>query len=117
MQPPIPVEDFNTNNMNPAIMVEGDVMLKEYQFIVEENKEKLLKIGRAVHDLSELGHDEVRTNDELKRIICYIIQTSPESLSTGVYYLQVGRNIDLAFLVLCSHAMDMMFWDTDYLTD
>ena len=62
MQPPIAAEKFNTNNLAPAITVEGDVMLKEYQFIVEESKEKLLKIGRAVHDLSELGHEEVRTN-------------------------------------------------------
>ena len=62
LQPPIAVEEFNTNNLAPAITVEGDVMLKEYQFIVEESKEKLLKIGRAVRDLSELGHEEVRTN-------------------------------------------------------
>jgi len=99
--PPISVDEFNINNMKPDIIVEGDVMLKEYQFIVEEREGKLLKIGRAVHDLSELNSEE---ND-------------PESLSTGVYYLQVGRNIDLAFLVLCAHAMDMMFWDTDYLSD
>ena len=70
LQPPITVEDFNTNNMEPAIMVEGDVMLKEYQFIVEESKEKLLKIGRAVHDLSELGQDEVGISDELDINIC-----------------------------------------------
>ena len=56
-----------------------------------------------MHDLSELSSEEGRP--------------STESLSTGVYYLQVGRNIDLAFLVLCCHAMDMMFWDQDYLSD
>ena len=72
MQPPIAVEEFNTNNLAPAITVEGDAMLKEYQFIVEESKEKLLKIGRAVHDLSELGHEEVRTNyREVKNISQY----------------------------------------------
>ena len=41
------MEEFNINSLAPAIMVEGDVMLKEYQFIVEESKEKLLKIGRV----------------------------------------------------------------------
>merc|ERR1712106_666523 len=85
--PPISVDEFNINNMKPDIIVEGEV--------------KLLKIGRAVHDLSELNSEE----------------NNPESLSTGVYYLQVGRNIDLAFLVLCAHAMGMMFWDTAYLSD
>ena len=42
-QPPISVDEFNINNQKPAIIVEGDVMLKEYQFIVD----KLLKIGRV----------------------------------------------------------------------
>ena len=41
------MEEFNTNSLAPAITVEGDVMLKEYQFIVESSKEKLLKIGRV----------------------------------------------------------------------
>ena len=29
-------------------------------------------------------------------------------------FSQVGRNIDIAFLVLCAHAMDQMFYDKDY---
>ena len=41
------MDEFNINNQKPAIIVEGDVMLKEYQFIVEESKDKLLKIGRV----------------------------------------------------------------------
>ena len=47
MQPPIPVDEFNINTKDPAVIVEGDVMLKEYNFIVEEGNEKLLKIGRV----------------------------------------------------------------------
>ena len=31
-----------------------------------------------------------------------------------LFPLQVGRNIDIAFLVLCAHAMDQMFYDKDY---
>ena len=27
---------------------------------------------------------------------------------------KVGQNIDIAFLVLCAHAMDQMFYDKDY---
>ena len=41
------MDEFNINNMKPDIIVEGDVMLKEYQFIVEEREGKLLKIGRV----------------------------------------------------------------------
>ena len=46
-QPPILVDEFNINTMHPAIIVEGDVMLKEYDFIVDETKDKPLKIGRV----------------------------------------------------------------------
>ena len=46
-QPPISVDEFNMNNQKPAMIVEGDVMLKEYQFIVEQSKDKLLKICRV----------------------------------------------------------------------
>ena len=46
-QPPILVEEFNTNTMQPAIIVEGDVMLKDYDFIVEDTKDDPLKIGRV----------------------------------------------------------------------
>ena len=50
-QPPISVDEFNINNMKPAIIVEGDVMLKEYDFIVEETKDKPIKIGRVDIDI------------------------------------------------------------------
>ena len=33
---------------------------------------------------------------------------------THSHILQVGQNIDIAFLVLCAHAMDQMFYDKDY---
>ena len=29
------------------------------------------------------------------------------------YFLQIGSNIDIAFLILCAHAMDLMFWDVE----
>jgi len=96
--PPIPVDEFNTNTKEPSIIVEGDVMLKEYDIIVVENKDKPLKIGRAVHDLSDISHSEINL----------------ESVSSTMYYLQVGRNIDVAFLVLCAQAMDHMFWEDGY---
>ena len=36
------------------------------------------------------------------------------NLNQNSYWLQVGRNIDTAFLALACHAMDLMFWDEGY---
>ena len=38
----------------------------------------------------------------------------PDLMNHNDYVLQIGKNIDIAFLVLCSHAMDLMFWDEGY---
>ena len=38
----------------------------------------------------------------------------PAEMYVYGFNLQVGRNIDIAFLVLCAHAMDQMFYDKDY---
>ena len=81
----------------PALIVEGDVMLKAYPFIVQESKDMLLKIG------PETFREHLPFYDCLGQ--------------PGVYFLQIGRNIEPAFLVLCTHTMDLMFWDKDYLSD
>ena len=45
----IPVDEFKLEDRQPDITVEGDVMLKEFHFIVQPDKseEKLIKIGRV----------------------------------------------------------------------
>jgi len=99
--PPILTEEFDPDSMKPALTVEGDVMLKEYDVLafVDVLDTKLpgqtLKIARALHDLSEM--EGAKMNVAVDR--------------GDNYYLQIGRNIDLAFLVLCAHAMDKMFYD------
>ena len=59
-QPPILTEEFDPEVMKPALAVEGDVMLKEYDMLafhdVLDTKlpGQTLKIARALHDLSEM---------------------------------------------------------------
>jgi len=97
--PPILTEEFDPDTMKPSLSVEGDVMLKEYVILAGEKEgEQTVKVGRAIHDLSEL--ENVKMNVAVDK--------------GNVYYLQIGRNIDLAFMVLCAHAMDKMFFDKDY---
>ena len=57
---------------------------------------------QAVHDLSDLG------------LKAESLEADGDSLNHNVYMLEVGRNIDLAFMVLACHAMDLMFWDEGY---
>ena len=65
-QPPILTEEFDPDSMKPALTVEGDVMLKEYDVLafVDVLDTKLpgqtLKIARALHDLSEMEGAKAR---------------------------------------------------------
>ena len=49
MQPPIPAEEFKLDTKLPDLTVEGDVMLKEFNFIVDNKIDKPVKIGRVRH--------------------------------------------------------------------
>jgi len=101
--PPIPVTEFNVSSKLPDLVVEGDVMLKEYNFMVDNKIDKPVKIGKAVHELSEITQEKIKING-----------VDPDMMNHNDYFLQIGKNIDIAFLVLCSHAMDLMFWDEGY---
>jgi len=96
--PPILTEEFDPEKAEPSLTVEGDVVLKEYDVLAKDGAGLTVKIARGIHDLSEM--EGVKMNLAVDK--------------GNVYYLQVGRNIDIAFLVLCAHAMDQMFYDKDY---
>jgi len=96
--PPILTEEFDPEKAEPALTVEGDVVLKEYDVLAKDAAGQTVKVARGLHDLSEM--EGVKMNVAVDK--------------GNVYFLQVGRNIDVAFLVLCAHAMDQMFYDKDY---
>ena len=47
LQPSIPVQEFNVAAKLPDLVVEGDVMLKEFNFMVDNKIDKPVKIGRV----------------------------------------------------------------------
>ena len=47
LQPSIPVQEFNAAAKLPDLVVEGDVMLKEFNFMVDNKIDKPVKIGRV----------------------------------------------------------------------
>ena len=59
------MSEFNVNSKLPDLVVEGDVMLKEFNFLVDNKIDKPVKIGRAVHDISEIKSEEVRLNKNM----------------------------------------------------
>ena len=46
-QPPIPAEEFKIDAKLPDLTVEGDVMLKEFDFIVDNKIDKPVKLARV----------------------------------------------------------------------
>jgi len=104
--PPIPITESNINSKLPDLVVEGDVMLKEYDFLVDNKIDKPVKIGKAVHEVSELKLEKGVAKSKKNE--------ADDVINMNNYYLQIGRNIDIAFVVLCCHAMDLMFWDESY---
>ena len=42
------------------------------------------------------------------------MKVEADNINQNNYWLQAGRNIDIAFLVLAAHGMDLMFYDESY---
>ena len=59
-QPPILTEEFDPEALVPSLTVEGDVMLKEYD-VLAGDQGQVVKIARALHDLTELWDEKVTT--------------------------------------------------------
>ena len=91
-----------------------------FYYFVDNKIDKPVKIGRvrdvfqlpvvwysdnflqAVHDITELKDEKLN------------MKVEPDTINQNNYWLQAGRNIDVAFLVLACHGMDMMFYDESY---
>ena len=47
--------EFNVNSKLPDLVVEGDVMLKEFNFLVDNKIDKPVKIGRVERMINRLA--------------------------------------------------------------
>jgi len=52
--PPILTEEFDPEKDEPALTVEGDVVLKEYDVLAKDAAGQTVKVARGLHDLSEM---------------------------------------------------------------
>ena len=56
--------EFNVNSKLPDLVVEGDVMLKEFNFLVDNKIDKPVKIGRV-------GTSYISTNVKLRELLTF----------------------------------------------
>ena len=86
--PPMRIEDVTTSGLLESIHVEGDIISKKYDFMLvnlETNPNKIAQVVRKFQAFFE--------ND--------------------TYFVEIGPNVDAAFICICTYAIDELFSDDE----
>jgi len=84
--PPVNLDNVTTSGMAAAIHVEGDIISKKYDFMMGDLQTNPYKIAQVVRKFKLV-------------------------MENNSYFLEIGRNVDIAFLSLCTFAIDELFND------
>jgi uncharacterized protein YxjI len=84
------IDNVTTNGLPVAIHVEGNVIRKEYDFMMGNMNDNPFKIARVVR--------------KLKLITIY---------ANDSYFIEIGPNVDVAFICICAYAVDELFSNND----
>ena len=87
--PPMHIDNIETNGLPVAIHVEGNVIRKEYDFMMGNMNDNPFKIARVVRKLKFFNAQN--RNDS--------------------YFIEIGPNVDVAFMSICTYAIDEIFSD------
>ena len=88
--PPMHIDnDVITSGLPVSIHIEGSVIRKEYDFMMGNMNDNPFKIARVVRKL-KFFNDQNR-NDS--------------------YFIEIGPNVDIAFMSICTYAIDEIFSD------
>ena len=87
--PPISIDHITTNGLPVAIHVEGDILAKKYDFMMGDLNTNPYKIAQVVRKYT--GAEIV--------------------FGQNTYFLEVGPNVDVAFICMCAYAIDELFKD------
>lgn len=82
--PPVNVDEVTTSGLAPDIHVEGDIMSKKYDFMMGNLQTNPYKIAQAVRKFKMIAEN-------------------------NSYFLEIGSNVDIAFISLCAFAIDELF--------
>ena len=84
--PPVDIDYVSINGMPVFITVEGHILAKEYDFMMGDLNTNPFKIAQAVRKFKM-----IREKDS--------------------FFLEIGPNVDAAFICICSYALDELFTD------
>jgi len=84
--PPLNFDDVTTDGMVPTIYVKGDVLSKRYNFMMGDLTMNPYKIAQVVRKFQMV-------------------------MENNTYFLNIGTNVDVAFITMCAFAIDELFSD------
>ena len=82
--PPMSIDDVTTSGLPAAIHVEGDIMSKKYDFMMGNLNTNPYKIAQVVRKFKMFQEN-------------------------NTYFVEIGPNVDIAFISLCAYAIDELF--------
>merc|ERR1712038_805806 len=83
---PKSIDDVTTSGLSVSIHVEGDILSKKYNFMMGDLDTNPYKIAQVVRKFQTL-------------------------FENGTYFLEIGPNVDVAFICICAYAIDELFSD------
>jgi len=93
--PPVPIDNVTTVGVPELIRIEGDIMHKNYDFMM---------------GAMNTNPDGSQVAGSVK--IAQVVRTSSSFSSyNDTYSLEIGPNVDIAFMCVCTSAVDELFRD------
>ena len=84
--PPMSIDNVTTSGLPVSIHVAGDILSKMYDFMMGNLDTNPYKIAQVVRKFQTL-------------------------FENGTYFLEIGPNVDVAFICICAYAIDELFSD------
>jgi len=84
--PPVSLDDVTTDGKRADIHVEGDIISKKYDFMMGDLRTNPYKIAQVVRKFKMV-------------------------FENNSYFLEIGTNVDIAFICICAFAIDELFSD------
>ena len=84
--PPMSTDNVTTNGLPVSIYVEGDIMAKKYDFMMGNPHTNPYKIAQVVRQFQAFFENDT-------------------------YFVEIGPNVDAAFISICAYAIDELFSD------
>ena len=84
--PPMSIDNVTTSGLPVSIHVEGDILSKKYDFMMGNLDTNPYKIAKVVRQFQAFSIN-------------------------NTYFVEIGPNVDVAFICICAYAIDELFSD------